>query len=123
VLADQLARPAPTLCLTFLEHVHGAVTRVDAGASSFPHRTSGHSAVMLALWTDAADAEPAAAHVRAFFDDMKPFLRSGVYSNYLGDGEDARVRAAYGTAYDRLVGLKRRYDPTNFFRLNLNVAP
>ena len=54
---------------------------------------------------------------------MQPHLRSGVYSNYLADEGDARVRAAYGSAYDRLVALKRRWDPSNLFRLNQNVAP
>ena len=57
------------------------------------------------------------------FDAMSPFFASGVYSNYLDDGEDARVRAAYGTAYDRLRTVKRTYDPTNVFRLNQNIDP
>jgi Berberine and berberine like len=51
-------------------------------------------------------------------------LTSGVYANYLaGDEGDARVRAAYGAAWDRLVALKRRYDPGNVFQLNWNVNP
>jgi FAD/FMN-containing dehydrogenase len=55
---------------------------------------------------------------------MTPFLTSGVYANYLaGDEGDARVRAAYGAAWDRLVALKRRYDPGNVFQLNWNVNP
>jgi FAD/FMN-containing dehydrogenase len=123
VLVEQLSREVPSLCLVFLEHVHGAVTRVGDAESSFAHRTRGYSLVVLTLWTEPADAERASAFVRSVFDAMAPFLRSGVYSNYLGDEGDARVRAAYGPAYDRLVGLKRRYDPTNFFRLNQNVVP
>jgi FAD/FMN-containing dehydrogenase len=43
--------------------------------------------------------------------------------NYLGEEGDARVRAAYGPKYDRLVALKNRYDPTNFFRMNQNIRP
>jgi FAD/FMN-containing dehydrogenase len=55
---------------------------------------------------------------------MTPSLASGVYANYLaGDEGDARVRAAYGPAWDRLVVLKRRYDPDNVFHLNQNVNP
>jgi FAD/FMN-containing dehydrogenase len=43
--------------------------------------------------------------------------------NYL-DADDAnRIRAAYGPNYDRLVELKRRYDPDNLFRLNQNIVP
>jgi FAD/FMN-containing dehydrogenase len=43
--------------------------------------------------------------------------------NYLGDEGQERVRAAYGTQYDRLVALKGKYDPTNFFRMNQNIRP
>lgn len=54
---------------------------------------------------------------------MAPFLAAGVYSNYLADEGDARVRAAYGSAWKRLVALKRAYDADNVFRLNQNVSP
>jgi Berberine and berberine like len=52
-----------------------------------------------------------------------PFSTGGVYVNFLGeDGED-QVKAAYGSHYQRLVALKRKYDPTNFFYLNQNIKP
>ena len=55
---------------------------------------------------------------------MQPALRTGRWLNYLGDdqAEDA-IRAAYGPNYDRLVEVKRRYDPDNVFHLNHNIAP
>lgn len=43
------------------------------------------------------------------------------YVNYMGDDDSAR--AAYGPHYDRLVDVKRRYDPDNLFRLNQNIDP
>jgi len=45
------------------------------------------------------------------------------YGNYLSDEGDPVARAAYGANYDRLAALKRRYDPTNFFRMNHNIKP
>ncbi len=48
----------------------------------------------------------------------------GAYANFLGDEGEERVRAAYpGATWDRLVAIKRRYDPGNLFRLNQNIPP
>ena len=55
---------------------------------------------------------------------MEPFLEEGVYVNYLSEDEgDDRVKAAYGANYEGLVSVKKKYDPTNFFRLNQNIKP
>ncbi len=54
---------------------------------------------------------------------MEPFASSGVYVNFLGNEGEGRVRASYGVNYERLVALKDRYDPTNFFALNQNIKP
>ena len=54
---------------------------------------------------------------------MAPF-RSGAYLlNFLGEESDDTIRAAFGTNFERLVAVKTKYDPTNFFRLNQNVTP
>jgi FAD/FMN-containing dehydrogenase len=55
---------------------------------------------------------------------MQPHARGRVYVNFLGEEGGDRVRQAYGARnYERLVELKRAYDPTNFFRLNQNIEP
>ena len=54
---------------------------------------------------------------------MQPFDAGEVYVNSLDEGEDHRVREAYGPNYSRLVKLKSKFDPTNFFRCNHNIAP
>ena len=61
---------------------------------------------------------------RGFWEAVRPHSTGRVYVNFLGaEGED-RVRAAYGTMkYERLRALKRKYDPTNFFRMNQNIVP
>lgn len=61
---------------------------------------------------------------RQSWEALAPFMSSGVYVNELGDEGEKRVKAAYGvTTYERLVALKNKYDPTNFFRLNQNIPP
>jgi FAD/FMN-containing dehydrogenase len=55
---------------------------------------------------------------------LGPVSRGGGYVNFMGDAGDERLRASYGDAnYERLVALKRRYDPSNLFRLNQNIIP
>ena|ERR1700694_3070670 len=60
---------------------------------------------------------------RGFWDAMRPFMTAGVYVNYLEDEADPLARDAYGPNYDRMVALKNKYDPTNFFRMNHNIKP
>jgi FAD/FMN-containing dehydrogenase len=54
---------------------------------------------------------------------MRPFASGGVYVNYLGAEGPDRVRAAYGAKYDKLVAVKKKYDPTNLFSVNQNIRP
>jgi FAD/FMN-containing dehydrogenase len=61
--------------------------------------------------------------VGAFADALRQRDR-GVYVNFLASDAPAAVRAAYpGATWERLVAIKRRYDPTNVFRLNHNISP
>jgi hypothetical protein len=62
------------------------------------------------------------AWVRAAWDALRPHS-AGVYANFLSDEGAAGIEAAYGRRLQRLVALKDRYDPTNFFRMNANIAP
>ena len=57
------------------------------------------------------------------WEAMSKFSNGGVYVNDLGDEGEERVRAAYGANYARLVAVKNKYDPGNFFRLNANIKP
>jgi hypothetical protein len=61
--------------------------------------------------------------VRGFHEEMGQFSTGGVYVNLLGEDEQDRVREAYGSNYDRLVELKRMWDPDNRFSGNINVRP
>jgi FAD/FMN-containing dehydrogenase len=61
---------------------------------------------------------------RGLFETMSLFTGGLAYVSYLSHDDTARVRAAYGPEkYDRLVAVKKTYDPTNLFRLNQNIQP
>ena len=62
---------------------------------------------------------------RESYAALQPHLRRGRYVNYLAEDDtgEATARAAYGNNFDRLVDVKSRYDPTNLFRMNVNIPP
>jgi hypothetical protein len=106
-----------------IEHFHGEVTRIAPTATAFPHRQPGYNLALIGEWLDPAETETNVRWVRETFAALEPYMAPQVYVNYLGDDESARTRDAYGPNFDRLVDLKRRYDPDNRFRLNQNIDP
>ena len=75
-----------------------------------------------ARWEDPADDDACISWARSYFNDTEKYATGGVYVNFVPDGE-APIDAEYGPNYDRLVELKRKYDPQNLFRCNQNIAP
>ena len=115
--------PSPMMAILF-EHFHGAVTRVGATETAVPHRDEGWNLLLPSVWTDPADTAASVAWTRETFAALRPHFGSGRWLNYLGDDQaDDAIRAAYGPNYDRLVEVKRRYDPDNVFHLNHNIVP
>ena len=75
-------------------------------------------------WLDPAADAANVAWTRETWTAMQAYVAGGAYTNYLVDEPKERVRAAYGEeTYRRLVELKDRYDPDNFFRMNQNIRP
>ena len=89
-----------------------------------PHREKGWNLLLPTVWTDPADTERCIAWTRDTHAALGEHLAQRKWLNYLGDDQDAgAIRAAYGPNYDRLLELKRRYDPENVFHHNHNVVP
>jgi hypothetical protein len=100
----------------------GAVARVPNDATAYAHRQrSIMSGVMAFTNADGRERD------QAWADGLADALRQGApgaYVNFIADEDPARAREAYpGATWDRLVEVKRRYDPGNLFRLNLNIPP
>jgi len=101
----------------------GAMARVPTDATAFAHRASRIMVNVAAIYASAAEAPVHEAWVTEFAASLRQ-RDTGAYSNFLGDEGEERVRAAYpGATWDRLAEIKRRYDPTNLFRLNQNIPP
>jgi hypothetical protein len=111
--------------IILIQHLHGAASRVSATATAFALRETSYIISVLAAWQE-GEISRADRHMswsRSVWEALEPYAGSGVYVNFLGNEGEGRVRASYGNNYERLVALKQRYDPTNFFSLNQNIKP
>jgi FAD/FMN-containing dehydrogenase len=104
-------------------NVHGAAARVDPTATAFGLRGFQWDFDIISQWTDPSLADEQVRWTRSFWSEVEPFATGGVYVNHIAADEPGRVHAAFGVNYDRLLSVKRRYDPNNLFRLNHNIQP
>lgn len=123
VLIDAAARLPDEQCEIAFAQIGGAVSRVPESATAYTHRSASFVMNAHGRWADPAKDDACTAWARELFRAAAPFATGGVYVNFLTAEEGDRVGAAYGGNYERLVGLKGRYDPMNMFRLNQNIRP
>ena len=122
-VARHAAVPSPHSEIHF-HHFGGAVARVGEDESAFGNRSAQYVLNVIARTPGAEGFEANVAWARGTAEALAPVSRDAGYVNFMGDASDERLRASYGDAkYERLVALKRRYDPANLFHLNQNVAP
>ena len=115
---------APTVSSTMhLYPINGACHRVPPGDTAFGHRDANFAMVIVSAWGEPDDDDNNIQWVRDYSAAIAPHSEAGGYINFM-DGDDVdRVRANYGQNYDRLLEVKRTYDPENLFRINQNIAP
>jgi FAD/FMN-containing dehydrogenase len=122
IAVERFAAVPSLMSAILFEHFHGAVTRTDESATAVPHRAEGWNLFIPSVWRDGADTDENVAWTRDTFAALQPHFATRRWLNYLGDDEgDDAVRAAYGPNYERLLQVKRRYDPDNVFHLNHNI--
>jgi hypothetical protein len=103
--------------------IDGAVQRVGPTDTAFGHREANFVTNIAGMWPDPADNEANTRWVKDYAAATAPLSEEGGYVNFMAVEDQERVRASYGGTYDRLVGVKRTYDPGNLFHLNQNIAP
>ena len=108
----------------FIEHMGGAIARIGEHETAFSNRSANYNATILGSWGDAAEDPVNIAWTRASGDKLKAFATGAGYVNYMtGDEGGERIRSTYETNLARLIEVKRKYDPENFFSSNQNIAP
>jgi FAD/FMN-containing dehydrogenase len=127
-LIDTLVNAAGRLpggeCEVVLVRLGGAVNRLPANATAYPHRDAEYIVNVHTRWREASDDAKCIAWARQLFDAAAPFATGGVYVNFMPEDESQRVaKGAYGPNYERLASIKGKYDPKNLFHMNQNIKP
>jgi FAD/FMN-containing dehydrogenase len=119
--AQQMPSPHSSIVLFPLG---GALNRLPADHSAVGNRDAAWVLNIMASWDDPAQDVPNIEWARTAWQRMRSFSTGGTYINFLTEEEgDPRIRAAYGGNYDRLVSIKRTWDPDNLFHANKNIVP
>ena len=113
------------LSAMIFQQLGNASNRVGSSDTAFGHRDAWYEWAALSAFIDPGESEIHIRWAREFSEDMLPYSR-GFYINQVGtEAEEgaANIKAAYGANFDRLVSLKRKYDPANLFSHNQNIRP
>lgn len=123
-LVDGAEGMTSPISAVLLFRIHGAATRVPAGDTAFGLRQDQWDVNVVSEWTEAAERDRHVEWARRTWTHVEPQISGATYVNHLAaDDTPQRVRASFGPNYQRLVALKRTWDPGNMFRLNANIVP
>jgi hypothetical protein len=103
--------------------INGAVQDVASDATAFAYREANFATVIAGMWPEPSQNEANIAWVRRYYEATAPLSEEGGYVNFMAADDQERIRASYGANYERLVSVKRTYDPDNLFHLNQNIKP
>lgn len=123
VLVEQAQRQPSPYSTTDIWHNAGAIRRFDANRTAYSGREIPYLINPEANWHETSEDEANIGWVRDFLKALQPVGEGIRYLNFAGFQEEgqAMMKVAYGDKYERLVALKKQYDPANLFRLNQNI--
>ncbi|CUR55940.1 Oxidoreductase, FAD-dependent [metagenome] len=114
--------PSPSATM-HLYPINGAAGRVGADETAFAYRHATFATVIVSAWDDPELDAERIGWVRGYSDATAPHSEPGGYVNFMAEDDQGRVAETYGGNYQRLVEVKRRYDPDNLFHHNQNIKP
>ncbi|HBC3498403.1 MULTISPECIES: FAD-binding oxidoreductase [Vibrio] len=114
--------PSPQ-CEIFIASLGCAASRPEPESMAYSSRDANYVLNVHGRWDSAEDDQACIAWARDFFAKTKPYASGGAYINFLTQDEAERTESAYGPTYVRLQQIKKKYDPTNLFKMNQNIKP
>jgi FAD/FMN-containing dehydrogenase len=118
--ANTLSSP---LSAAVLEYYGGAAGRVSNEATAFPHRDLPWDILFIAQWTDEKQTKMHRDWARSGEEMLRPYSQNAHLLSALDVETEDVIKTAFGPNLDRLAAIKKKYDPTNFFRVNQNIRP
>jgi FAD/FMN-containing dehydrogenase len=118
--ASQLPTPLSTV---HLYPIDGAAHRIASDGTAFSYRDANWAEVIVGVDPDPANAEVVTQWCKSYFDALHPYSAGGAYINFMMEEGTDRVKASFRDNFERLGAIKKRYDPSNFFRVNQNIRP
>jgi len=124
ITLDRLSQAPLETVLGIDHYMHGEVCRVKPDSTAFPLRQSGGIHIRIGFgWEDPTKAQGFMLWADEARRLLRPLSGERIYANYQSYAGKGAAEAIFGSNYSRLVALKNKYDPTNFFRRNANVEP
>ena len=103
--------------------INGACHQVAPDQTAFAYRDANFATVIAGMWPDPAQNAANTRWVRDYYDATAPHSEAGGYINFMAGDDQTRIRTNYKGNYDRLVDIKKKYDPDNLFHVNQNIKP
>ena len=103
--------------------INGTVHRVGSTDTAFSYRDCLLAGVIVGVDPDSKNKEKITNWTKTYFDAIHPHSAGGAYINFMMEESQDRIKASFRDNYDRLASIKKKYDPTNFFRVNQNIKP
>jgi hypothetical protein len=114
----------PTMLSTMhLYPLNGAAQRVGKTDTAYSFREALFAEVIVGVDPDPANAGKITSWCKEYWDALHPFSAGGAYVNFMMDEGQERIEASFRDNYKRLASVKKKYDSTNFFRVNQNIRP
>ena len=125
LIIDKANNAPSDQCLLSIRNLQGAISKVSEDATAFGDRSSRFLVSIDTMWFDDALNDTCVSWTKDYFKELHQYSNGQVYFNFNSDmsGSDDLAHDSYGSNYQKLIDLKTKYDPDNFFRMNANIKP